>query len=134
MQAVTRQFILGGHAVFTVAGPNGHYTYKVRRPTPEHPYFASLLTGPNNTTDYTYLGVVGDADLRVHTTRRSAWPNDAVPVRVLAWALAHVEQARPFPAGYTLHHEGRCARCGRALTTPESVERGFGPECWATMN
>jgi hypothetical protein len=27
-------------------------------------------------------------------------------------------------------HEGRCGRCGRALTVPESVERGIGPECW----
>lgn len=29
----------------------------------------------------------------------------------------------------------RCARpgCGRALTSPKSVERGFGPTCWARI-
>jgi hypothetical protein len=26
-------------------------------------------------------------------------------------------------------HEGRCGRCGRKLTVPESIESGFGPEC-----
>ena len=25
--------------------------------------------------------------------------------------------------------DGRCRRCGRALTDPVSVERGVGPEC-----
>jgi hypothetical protein len=24
---------------------------------------------------------------------------------------------------------GRCKRCGRLLTDPDSVERGYGPEC-----
>ena len=26
-------------------------------------------------------------------------------------------------------HEGRCGRCGRKLTVPESIEAGYGPEC-----
>lgn len=26
-------------------------------------------------------------------------------------------------------HEGKCGRCGRQLTVPESIESGFGPEC-----
>lgn len=24
----------------------------------------------------------------------------------------------------------KCQKCGRKLTDPESVERGYGPECW----
>lgn len=28
---------------------------------------------------------------------------------------------------------GTCARCGRGLKDPESVERGFGPVCWARV-
>lgn len=27
-----------------------------------------------------------------------------------------------------------CAMCGRKLTDPESVQRGFGPECWKKVN
>lgn len=26
-------------------------------------------------------------------------------------------------------HEGRCGRCGRKLTVPESIETGIGPDC-----
>ena len=25
---------------------------------------------------------------------------------------------------------GKCRKCGRRLTDPESRARGFGPECW----
>ena len=24
----------------------------------------------------------------------------------------------------------KCQKCGRKLTDPESIERGYGPECW----
>ena len=44
-------------------------------------------------------------------------------VWVLAW------QGAALPEGYEARHEGRCARCGRALTVPESIDSGFGPEC-----
>lgn len=27
----------------------------------------------------------------------------------------------------------KCARCNRALKDPESIERGFGPICWAKV-
>lgn len=25
----------------------------------------------------------------------------------------------------------RCQKCGKKLTDPESMERGYGPECWS---
>ena len=28
---------------------------------------------------------------------------------------------------------GRCGKCGRTLTDPESIDRGIGPECWSRM-
>ena len=27
----------------------------------------------------------------------------------------------------------KCQRCGRKLTDPESMIRGYGPECWADI-
>ena len=33
------------------------------------------------------------------------------------------------PPALEVWHEGRCGRCGRKLTTPQSVETGFGPVC-----
>ena len=31
--------------------------------------------------------------------------------------------------GFEIWHEGKCGRCGRKLTVPESIACGFGPEC-----
>jgi hypothetical protein len=31
--------------------------------------------------------------------------------------------------GCEVYHEGRCGRCNRKLTVPESIETGLGPEC-----
>lgn len=36
-----------------------------------------------------------------------------------------------FPSGVEVRHDGRCSRCGRALTDPESIDVGMGPICRA---
>jgi len=37
------------------------------------------------------------------------------------------------PPQMDVHHEGRCGRCNRKLTVPESIENGLGPECAGKM-
>ena len=27
----------------------------------------------------------------------------------------------------------KCQKCGKKLTDPESIERGYGPECWGSI-
>lgn len=27
----------------------------------------------------------------------------------------------------------KCQKCGKKLTDPDSMERGYGPECWSTI-
>ena len=52
--------------------------------------------------------------------------------RVGAVRGGHYAKARlaagSMPANVEINHEGRCGRCGRALTVPESVASGIGPE------
>lgn len=146
MANIGADFILGGKAIFTVANPTGeHYTFKVNRkdPDPKSDYpdsgvvfFVSLLTGPDNGSDYTYMGMVNPdrSNLWVRLTRASRYTADSKPVRVINWALGLLSKGQDLPAGYTIHHEGRCGRCGRRLTVPESVESGFGPECGGRLN
>jgi hypothetical protein len=134
MTTLTRSWITAGKAVFTISNPTGdHYTYRVLREEanghyPEK-YFVGLLTGPFNERDYTYLGILRPGSGEVVLTAKSHYTADTVPVRVLRWALARVWKRQPLPEGYRLHHEGRCGRCGRALTVPESIDSGYGPEC-----
>ena len=47
-------------------------------------------------------------------------------------AVAHPHLLRT--KGISLLHEGRCARCGLRLTTPQSIERGLGDDCFAYTN
>lgn len=131
-------FFFAGNATFTVAAPSGErYTFKAKKPKASDgagakPVFLSLLTGQNNETDYTYLGIL-DILGRVRLTKASKMQSDSKPIRVAQWAIAHVLAGLPLPAGYAIHHEGRCCRCGRTLTTPDSVAAGYGDECASKM-
>ncbi len=129
------EFITAGQAIFTVkSGRDGsHYTFQVTKKENDDGrppvWFVSLLTGPDNTSDYTYLGLLDVALWRVRLTAKSRMQADSTPVRVLQWALSAIKSGQTLPAGYRIHHEGRCGRCGRVLTVTESVESGLGPEC-----
>ena len=135
---ISMEFVRAGRAVFTVANAMGeHYTFRVQasKPSEKFPavsYFVQVLTGPDNTSDYTYVGML-TGENRVKLTKASKYAGESKPVRVFEWALRVVAGTSKLPAGYKLQHEGRCCRCGRVLTVPESIESGIGPECAAKM-
>lgn len=141
---VSQAFVMAGAAIFTVSKQGGkHYTFKVER-TPDPgadskftapAWFAHVLAGPNNTTDYRYVGRVDPKTLRVKLTAKSKVGPQAEALTVLNWALRCVRQQGTYtpPAAYRIEHAGRCGRCNRQLTTPESIARGIGPECWTLM-
>lgn len=138
---ITKNFLLAGDAIFTIQEPDGtHHTFRLEKVEandrwPES-YFCKVLTGPDNTSDYTYFGKLDRFTGQVVTTAKSAkWKGtrkEAVLNRVLAriWCDDHDAYTRH---GWSVHHEGRCGRCGRLLTVPESVESGIGPECAKRM-
>ena len=125
-------FFFGGKAIFTVAGPSGRFTFRASRPkkgkTPNPPVFIGVLTGPDNTANYTYMGIL-NVKGEIVQTYASKFAKAATQVKVAEWAIRQVIAKKPLPAGYSIHHEGKCCRCGRTLTTPESCAAGIGPEC-----
>lgn len=129
-------FVKAGNATFTLKSKRtaAHYTYRAQvcKDAPGK-FFVSLLTGPNNTKDYTYLGMIVADTFR--TTKKSRMTADAKPVKALDFLLRHVVVASQEPTKLDLevYHEGRCGRCNRLLTVPESVERGIGPDCAEQM-
>lgn len=149
MATVSKEFITAGKAIFTLEVPSEfarkhdlppHYTYRVKFKKGSgnfnDAFFIQLLTGPENTSDYTYLGMLDDATGNIKLTRKSAYGEDSMVVKLLRRALARVwkgEQTELEVHGFKLHHEGRCGRCGRLLTVPESIETGIGPECRLKM-
>ena len=139
---VTKQFILAGKSIFTIHNPNGQqYTYKVVKKTYRNSpiYFVNLLTGPNNLSDFTYIGVLDPDKGEVRLTRGSRLTSDSLPVKVIRWAIKHIWIGSEFPPGYGVASEGRCGRCGKRLTRHEGIEPkgyrfGFGPECFELIN
>jgi hypothetical protein len=124
-----RAFMLAGNAYFTLRSEKTgtRYTYAVSKadaePGKPEVWFVGFLTGPDNTSDYQYLGILRDG--RFKLTAKSKLNADSLPVKAFAWTWEHLDNLH----GVEVWHEGRCGRCGRRLTVPESIERGFGPEC-----
>jgi hypothetical protein len=125
----TLTFIAAGRAVFTITSTatGQSYTFRFGRPQDQlegGPIFAAVLTGPDNSTDYTYMGIYYPARRQVVQTRGSRVSADAPSLRALNWFLAHLGDPR-----VQFRHEGRCGRCARPLTVPSSIDTGLGPEC-----
>jgi hypothetical protein len=142
---ITKEFVTGGKATFTIEVANDfatknelkpHYTFKVKKKEangnyPEA-YFVSLLTGPDNENSFSYLGVLNPNAGEVRLTAKSRLQDDSMVVKILKRTLARLwanQGEEIAKAGFDVHHEGKCGRCGRKLTVPESVKSGFGPEC-----
>ena len=122
-------FAFGGNARFTLVlkKTGDRKTFRIAKAKDsDDMFFASLLTGPDNTADYTYLGFIKKPRNALISGRKG---NPAHPAFIaLDWALANLD-AGYMPEQLDFWHEGRCACCGRALTDPASIEAGFGPEC-----
>jgi formylmethanofuran dehydrogenase subunit E len=121
------EFILAGKATFTVQNTEtqNRFTYKVERKT-ENLHFVSIMTGPSNTNDFTYLGSIRNKVYK--HGRKSDIKGSAQSAIVFEWLWAKLMKG-DLPEEVAIFHEGRCGRCGRKLTTPESVTAGFGPHC-----
>lgn len=138
--AISKQFATAGDAIFTIETPNDHYTFRIQHVEkndrwPES-WFVKMLTGPDNTSDYSYVGKLEPFEGQLRLTNKSKLTADSYPVKLFNRVMARVwseDHAAYEQHGYVTHHEGRCGRCGRALTVPESIENGIGPECAKKM-
>ena len=127
-------FIFAGNAVFTLTSTktDKHFTYKMRQGNDDTaPHFLSVLSGPDNWANYQYIGFVPFKAPATLVAGRNGKP-DALSYKVFRWALSHL-QAGNMPSDLTIQHEGKCARCARRLTHPDSIARGIGPECATKM-
>ena len=128
------KFLFGGNAIFTLQNEKSgnRFTFKVTTPKGGKAgeiFFVGLLSGPDNGADYRYVGIIPSNKRYFKTTAKSRVSSSATSVKAIDWLVKTLNSGYALPDGVNFYHEGRCARCGRRLTTPESIERGFGPEC-----
>lgn len=127
----TRKFMEAGNATITLKSvmSGKHITFRVRRTRDNGPiYFVSLLTGPDNERSYSYIGIYNKEKTEFRLTSKSKMREESEPVQAFRFFLKCI-QKNQIPNSLEIFHEGRCGRCNRKLTTPESVASGFGPEC-----
>lgn len=130
------RFVTAGNAIFTLSSKKtgAHYTFRARENKKRAgEFFVSVLSGPDNGTDYTYFGVLADDKFR--TSPKAELPPSAKQVLVFNFFCDKVlvEKRQPDALMLEFRHEGRCGRCRRLLTVPESIDNGIGPECAAKM-
>lgn len=121
-----REFLDAGQAKFTLVSrtTGNRFTYRAKPGKAPDLLFFDMLIGADNTNDYRYIGYWGPRGFR---------PADHTPgpgALALAWfmgALAAPTSGKLDQVEFW--HAGRCAKCGRLLTTPESIARGLGPTC-----
>jgi Family of unknown function (DUF6011) len=140
--AAAKKFILAGNAYFTVRSQatGTRYTFRVAKPAdpekkpdpwnyhslPSDSRFVSYLAGPDNTSDYVYLGMLRGNKFFV--TRASKRLENSQVFKAFRWVWEHLCNNQLAPKT-EVWHEGRCGVCGRPLTVPESIEAGIGPVC-----
>lgn len=127
-----KAFIFAGKAIFTIVSKatEKRFTYRIKLSNDKSTYFVGMLNGPENTNHYGYLGFIraDSLDKFIHGGMKACAGNEAMSVKAFGWFWKNVlfgdkgDQVE-------VYHSGKCGRCGRMLTVPESIKSGIGPEC-----
>jgi len=100
---------------------------------PPERFFVSVLTGCDNTRDYTFIGqIVTSGSRRYDHGKRAHISPDAPSGKAATWYFSRVI-GRGDVSSVEVWHDSTCGRCGRDLTDPDSISRGIGPDCWEKM-
>lgn len=122
---------------FTILNPaTGNWrTFQIRKQK-ENAKFApgqkiiSILVGPNNERDFQNFGFVFAKNGK---TEISVWGRHrGTGVEKLAHFIGYL--ANGGKSEVSIYFEGRCCFCNRTLTTPTSVQMGYGKICAENHN
>ena len=143
-------YLTAGRGTMTVVSKasGARFTYKLKRAPDklklevaeqERPIFVSVLTGPDNEADYKFLGTIRQVNQSSMLTYAYSYKSkisiSSLSAIAFKWLIkAYNEFPDKLLEEAEIWHEGRCGRCGRKLTVPSSIQRGFGPECIGRMS
>ena len=127
-----QKFALAGNATLTLEGLRTRFTYKIEKTKDDRRtlFWVYVMNGSDNEKDYRFLGGVyaegtdfGTA-YGFYVSSRSPIGKSSLSARAFSWFIKHPEDPRMH-----VFHAGTCGKCGRKLTTPESIRTGLGPVC-----
>lgn len=133
-----KRALLAGKAIVTLKNTttDNHFTYKIKQASnrdgsASDRFFVSVLSGPDNNTNYRYAGLISMNNKSLTTTKNSKVGEDAPSFRVFRTVVNNLfagSLEEKFPS-VQIWHEGKCCKCGKKLTDPDSLSRGLGPHC-----
>ena len=131
MEAINR-FVFAGNSTFTLRSykTGTRFTYKVEASDDACCHFVTVLVGPDNSSNFKYLGRFVGPDF-IHD-RKERISKDAPSAKAFQFFSGCLRKGKMHVA-LEFYHEGKCGRCNRKLTTPASVLTGIGPECAEIM-
>lgn len=109
-----------------------HRTVRVKTQSNDSSFFpgrrlVELLEGPDNESSYRAFGYLTAGPVGIVLWRKH---RDS---KFYLWLVSFLLDPDSFLDRVEVNFEGRCRRCNRKLTTPESVRLGIGPVCRGDM-
>lgn len=130
--ASARRFMQAGKATVTLRSvrTGTRFTYRLTLSDDGGCFFVGVLNGSDNENAYKYIGrIARDIFWKGRKVARAGDISlDAPCMKAFDWAWTQIVRGS-LPETLEIWHEGRCGRCARKLTVPESIATGFGPEC-----
>lgn len=132
---VALRFVLAGKCEFTmVSGKTGaKIEYKLQKKAStkaglEFIYFLNTKIG----SDYVYCGILSYdesvGEFKFFKGQKGRLDNEHINVKSLLFVLNNLNKGIT-NLNIRIYHVGKCGRCSKKLTTPESIMTGLGPEC-----
>jgi len=130
-------YVTGGNTTFTLYSTKieKRYTYKIKVSRKnENLFYVYVLYGQDNCNDYRFIGYFYRDNFILRQSKFKTDDPDVIfstdiRFRMIEDFLQILCTEDELPETCLFYPSGRCARCGRMLTTPESIQTGFGPEC-----
>jgi hypothetical protein len=131
IESVNR-FVFAGDSTFTLRSlkTGVRLTFKVEASKDGKVHFVRVLNGRDNTSDFAYLGYFRGPDY-THGNKSNI-TSEAPSAKAFSFFVSCLRKGQ-LHSSLEFYHEGRCGRCDRKLTTPDSVLTGIGPECAEIM-
>lgn len=133
-----KNFIFAGNAIFTVINETtgNRFTFRIRKAgwgtsnVKSDIFYVSVLTGSDNNTCYSFLGsyFAGKSQM-YHHSPKSKIGASAHSNKVIDWFFNFYTKNPNLYSTVKVYHSGKCGKCGKKLTTPDSIKSGLGPYC-----
>lgn len=132
-----REFMFAGNATFTLVSvrTGTRFTYRLRKNTKKlsDTLYLNVLCAPEL---YRFVGALYKQPQGHYVfghSRTSQLSANAPSLKAFEWFLEHIQDTDVLHNQLEFWHEGKCGKCGRALTVPASIATGLGPDCAAMM-